>query len=453
MRAADTQRPAERPTALDRYVARPDPAFRWEKVAEQREDGVTCHILNLVSQRWESPVPTNRPEWQHWLTIFQPEQVGHRTALLFISGGSNRPGQPPKPSREFLEIAKATRSVVAEIRNVPNQPLAFTSDNRDRKEDDFIAFTWAQYMRSGDERWPARLPMTKAAVRAMDAVTACLAGLGERAIPIENFVVGGASKRGWTAWTTAIVDRRVVAICPLVIDVLNVERSMSHHYQAYGFFAPAVGDYTAHHIMHWAGTPEAGALYAIEDPYFYRDRLAMPKLLINACGDQFFLPDSSRFYFADLPGPKYLRYIPNTDHSLKDSDAVRTVAAWHHAILQRTPLPRLTWQRKADGSLVVEASPAPREAKLWQATNPAARDFRLETIGPAWTSQPLPGQAGRYEAKVAPPAAGWTAFMVEMTFALGGPAPLKLTTEVIVTPDRLPFPPADLPQPKGFLSN
>ena len=54
-----------------------------------------------------------------------------------------------------------------------------------------------------------------------------------------------------------------------------------------------------------------GALLKIEDPYEYRDRLTMPKYLVNATGDQFFLPDSSQFYFDELKGEKYLRYVPN----------------------------------------------------------------------------------------------------------------------------------------------
>ena len=335
---------------------------------------------------------------------------------------------------------------------IPNQSLMFDQDGRERKEDDLIAFTWDRYLKTGDERWPARLPMTKAAVRAMDAVTAFLATPAGGAAPIENFVVSGGSKRGWTAWMTAAVDRRVVALCPLVIDILNVEVSMTHHYRAYGFFAPAVGDYTAHHIMDWSGTPEARALYAIEDPFSYRDRLTMPKLLINASGDQFFLPDSSQFYFDELPGVKYLRYVPNADHSLKNSDATKTLAAWHHAILNRTALPQFSWQHAAGGSLTVTSQTPPRAALLWQATNPLARDFRLETLGPVWTSSPVEGRDGVFTATVPPPADGWTAYLMELTFELGAPAPLKLTTNVAVSPHTLPFAPPSPPRPNGFLS-
>jgi hypothetical protein len=42
---------------------------------------------------------------------------------------------------------------------------------------------------------------------------------------------------------------------------------------------------------------------------------------------------------------------------------------------------------------------------------------------------------------------------MELTFNLGTVAPLKLTTEVIVSPDTLPFPTPHAPQPKGFISN
>jgi hypothetical protein len=39
-----------------------------------------------------------------------------------------------------------------------------------------------------------------------------------------------------------------------------------------------------------------------------------------------------------------------------------------------------------------------------------------------------------------------------LSFDLGGEVPLKLTTEVAVTPDTLPSPPPAPVRPKGFLS-
>ncbi len=450
--AADHRRRGATETALDRYIAAPDPAYHWTLAATVPEDGVTTYSLDLVSQHWLTPAEVDRPEWRHWVQIAKPANLAHATALLMITGGSNAPGLPPKPSRALSDLAKATQSVVVELRMVPNQPLTFGGDGQPRKEDDLIAYSWDKYLRTGDERWPARLPMTKAAVRTMDAVMEFLASADGGRATVDKFVVAGGSKRGWTTWTTAIVDRRVVAICPLVIDILNVEASFRHHYRAYGFYAPSVGDYVRHGILEWHTAPETKALYAIEDPFSYRDRLALPKLLINACGDQFFLPDSSQFYFEDLPGVKYLRYIPNTDHSLRNSDANATLLAWHHAILNRTALPQFAWKHGADGALTVTAKTKPTSVLLWQATNPAARDFRLESFGPNWKATPVEGADGVFTASVAKPAQGWSAYVMELTFDLGGPAPLKLTTDVTVTPRTLPF---DLPTPqppRGFLS-
>jgi len=451
--AAGTARRGATETALDRYVARPDPAYQWKRVSTAQAEGVTGYALDLVSQHWLTPAEVSRPEWRHWLLVVRPDTVAHPTALLVIAGGSNRPGNPPRPSRELIDIARSTRSVVAELRMVPNQTLSFHGDGVERKEDDLIAYTWDRFLRTGDERWPARLPMTKAAVRAMDAVTAFLASSEGGGATIENFgVLAGGSKRGWTTWAAAAVDRRVIGICPMVIDILNVEASMRHHYRAYGFYAPAVSEYTNLNLMDWSGTPEARALYTIEDPFSYRDRLALPKLILNACGDQFFLPDSSQFYFDALPGVNYLRYIPNADHYLKETDAVRTLSAWHHALLNRTALPQFSWRHGADGTLTVTARTPPQSVLLWQATNPAARDFRLDVLGPVWTSAPVAGERGPFTARVPRPAAGWTAYFMELTFEIGAPAPLKLTTNVTVTPDTLPFPFPDKPPPKGFLS-
>jgi PhoPQ-activated pathogenicity-related protein len=449
--AADHARRGQIETALDRYVAQPDASFSWKKVAEATDATGTAYVLDFVSQNWLTPAEVSRTEWRHWLTIIRPETLRHSTALLFISGGSNRPGNPPRPSRELAEIARTTQSVVVELRMVPNQTLMFHGDGKERNEDDLIAYSWAQYLKTGDERWPARLPMTKAAVRAMDATTAFLASAEGGGAKVDTFMVAGASKRGWTTWALAAVDRRVVGIAPIVIDVLNVEASIKHHFRSYGFFAPAVGDYVTHRIVEWNDTPELKALYAIEDPYFYRDRLTLPKLMINAAGDQFFLPDSSRFYFADLSGPKFLRYIPNTDHGLKNTDAYQTLTAWHHALLNRTPLPEFSWKHSSDGHLTVTAQTRPTAAILWQAHNPKARDFRLETLGAVWTSTPVEPTGTTYRAALPKPETGWAAAFLELTFDVGASSPLKLTTAVVITPDTLPFPEPPAPQPKGFL--
>ena len=133
--------------------------------------------------------------------------------------------------------------------------------------------------------------------------------------------------------------------------------------------------------------------------------------------------------------------MPNADHSLKGSDAYETLEACYNAVLYKLPLPQFSWTLEKDGAIRVTTKDTPSAVKLWQATNPDARDFRLETLGPVWQSTALTDQGGGvYLAKVPKPPKGWTAFFVELTFP--GPAglPLVFTTEVVVTPDVYPFP-------------
>mgnify|MGYP005842843369 CR=1 FL=1 len=431
---------SEERTALDEYVAAPDTNYSYRVVNTIQGKEVTAYILEMTSQAWLSSREVDRPVWKHWVNIVRPENVASSTALLFIGGGANN-GSPPKaPDANLARVAQATKAVVVELKMVPNQPLVFAGESEGRKEDSLIAYTWDKFLRTGDKKWPARLPMTKAAVRAMDTTTAFCGSAEGGGVKVNSFMVAGGSKRGWTTWTTAAVDKRVVAIVPIVIDVLNVEESLKHHYGAYGFWAPAIGDYSAFRIMDWSGTPEFAALMKIEDPYRYRQRLTMPKFIFNASGDQFFVPDSSQFYFDDLPGVKYLRYVPNADHSLKGSDAYDTLQACFSAILNQTPLPQFSWTLEPDGGMRVKATTPPSAVMLWQATNPNARDFRLDTLGPVWRSSPLSDQGGGvYVAKVAAPAKGWTAFFAELTFPSASQSPpFKFTTQVRVVPDVLP---------------
>lgn len=74
-------------------------------------------------------------------------------------------------------------------------------------------------------------------------------------------------------------------------------------------------------------------------------------------------------------------------------------------------------QRHA-GTITVRVLDQPAQVILWQAHNRKARDFRLETIGPAWTFAPPASTLPRVGAPTYP-----------------GDTPLVFTTEVVVTPD------------------
>ena len=423
-------------TALDDYVAAQDPAYGYSLVNTISGPGYKAYVLNMTSQSWRSAQEVNRTVWCHWLTILVPDVVTSSRALLWINGGNNTDAAPTWPDAALVGIAAAARTVVADLRMVPNQPLVFTGDGRQRHEDAIIAYTLDKYLTSGDPNWPVLLPMVKSAVRAMDTVQAYLRSASRKPVEIKDFVVSGGSKRGWTTWLCAAVDPRVVAIAPMVIDVLNMGPQMRHHFSAYGFYSQAIQDYVDLHIFERFDTPEGRQLQTFVDPYAYRERYLIPKLLINSTGDQFFLPDSAQFYVHALPDPTYLRYCPNTDHGLASPDAAQALLTFYQSVLSGLPRPQFSWTVDANDQIVVRTVTRPLKVRLWQATNPHARDFRIETIGKAWTnSEIVAREPNLYVARVPVPVTGWTAFFAELTFDSG----YTYTTEIHVVPDCLPY--------------
>jgi PhoPQ-activated pathogenicity-related protein len=201
-----------------------------------------------------------------------------------------------------------------------------------------------------------------------------------------------------------------------------------------------VGNYVEEGIMDWMGTREFERLLSLTEPYSFRDRYDMPKLLLNATGDQFFLPDSWQFYWSDLPGEKHLRYVPNSEHSMRETDALMTLGAFYQDILTETPRPEFDWSIE-EGAIVIRTNEehAPQSITLWQAHNPDARNFQVDAIGRAWTSTEVPlKEDGVYRLEVEPKQEGYTAFYGELTFANGNDQPLKFSTGVVVTPDTYP---------------
>jgi PhoPQ-activated pathogenicity-related protein len=95
---------------------------------------------------------------------------------------------------------------------------------------------------------------------------------------------------------------------------------------------------------------------------------------------------------------------------------------------------------RQDGAIVVRSVETPLEVNLWQGTNPQARDFRVDSIGEAFTSTPLDRRDdGTWVGEVAAPEHGFTAYFVELVYAGATRSPFKFTTEVSVLPDVLPF--------------
>ena len=437
--------PPNPPNILDGYVASPDPTFAWK--VEKTFTGAGFHgaVLELTSQTWMTAAESDRPVWKHWLTITVPDQLTSNKAFLYIGGNSSTSPAPFNATPRFARMGIDTGSVIAELTQVPNQPIRFAdTPDEGRSEDDMIAYLQARYDAQKHPLALARLPMVKSGTTAMTAIQQFLASDAGGRTTIDGFVVSGGSKRGWTAWLVGLLDQRVIGMMPIVIPVLDFDAMVRHHWETLGYFSPAVGDYVNHGLIPGEIGGKMDTINAIEDPLQYggRPQMRIPKFIINAVGDEFFPPDSTKFSYHLLPGSKQLRMLPNSRHSTAGTDINESMTAWYDNLIHNRATPEYSWTVRDDGALVVDPGAAkPTSVLLWQGTNPNARDFRVQTLGDkAFTSSPLTAQPdGSYIGNVEKPASGFTAYFVELTYPTGGKFPLKVTTEVYVKPDVYPY--------------
>jgi hypothetical protein len=93
-------------TALDRYVAAPDPNFEWKVVRELPAEGATAMLIEMTSQKWLTEKEVEQPLWRHWLTVVRPAEIRSDIGFLFI-GGSRLDRKPPdQPPAWMVALAR-----------------------------------------------------------------------------------------------------------------------------------------------------------------------------------------------------------------------------------------------------------------------------------------------------------------------------------------------------------
>ncbi len=379
------------PHELDDYIARPETVYKWQKAAPAANAGAVTgdptadlllgglaqdakvQDLQLTSLQWQGGT------WTHRLQIVKPAKMLYPDrALLIITFGNG--------SAEEAMLAKvaanANGAPAAILYGVPNQPLF------DLKEDALIAHTFVKYLETGDADWPLLFPMTKSAVKAMDAISEF--SQKEWGHKIDKFVVSGGSKRGWTTWLTAAVDKRVVGIVPMVYNNLNLGKQMPHQLESWGAYSRSISDYTEKDLPSALQTPRGKYLSSLIDPWTYRERYTMPKLVINASNDSYWPLDAMNLYRADLPGQTDVFYAPNTGHSMGGQE-MRVFAAasgWFGRLAAGKSTPQIKLSGSESGKINLEIKSSADEkfgnARLWVARS-ATRDFRKAE----WKSQKI----------------------------------------------------------------
>ncbi|MEZ6150675.1 MAG: PhoPQ-activated protein PqaA family protein [Pirellulaceae bacterium] len=362
---------------LNDYVATPDENYRWEVREESKVQNCEVLRLHMTSQRWQGI------DWRHVLTLVKPNKLdtSRNDALLVVSGGdwhkdwpNNGPATVPVRGEAQLlaTVANQFGCIIAILSQVPFQPIM-----DGKHEDEIIAATFAKYMQTEDPTWPLLLPMVKSAVRGMDATTA--AAQQRWGVSLTQFTVTGASKRGWTTWLTGANDERVTAIAPMVIDMLNMSAQMKLQVASFGGYSEQIADYTDLDLPAVLSTPGGQKLQSIVDPFAYREKLTMPKLMIFGTNDRYWPLEACNLYWEQLTGEKHLLYVPNEGHGIKDyARVIGSISALHRSRHGGSPLPKLDWEFAQTGTHIALDVTAKRGVDTvhgWVAHAPT-RDFR-----------------------------------------------------------------------------
>ncbi|MDN3659401.1 PhoPQ-activated protein PqaA family protein [Ferruginibacter paludis] len=418
-------------TALQSYIHNGDKTYQWEIKETFKIKESTVYTLLLTSQKWREYT------WRHELSIIVPQKINHAGALLFITGGSiNDKGLPNWSGKDdalrigFSDLATKNNAVVAILKQTPNQPLYDTL-----VEDALISFTLHQFKQDHDYSWPLLFPMVKSAIHAMDAVQEfCKKQLNKN---VQQFVVSGASKRGWTTWLTGANDPRVVAIAPMVIDMLNMPVSMNYQVKVWNDYSIQIEDYVKLGIAQDISSAKANELTTMIDPYSYRKTLRMPKMIFMGTNDEYWPIDNIKNYYDSIPGQNLLHYIANVGHDMGDKkEALASLSSFFGLTLAKKAYPTCVWKTSSTKS-GVEVKITATADKLtdvicWSADSPD-KDFRNDK----WNSKNL-GIKNQHLIKVteAFPEKGYRAFYLNLKYRDANGGEYTESTRVFMTDEK-----------------
>ncbi len=414
-------------TALKSYITNGDKTFQWELKDSIVIGNVTAYNLLLTSQKWK------KYTWRHQLTIFVPKNKQYDGALLFITGGSNKEEQPNWSKADGLwpslaGIAEKNKAIVASLRQAPNQPLY-----GDLTEDALISYTLHKFKQDKDYSWPLLFPMVKSAVRAMDAVQEFTQK--NLKYEVNNFIISGASKRGWTTWLSAAIDdKRVKAIAPMVIDMLNMPATLNYQFTTYGEYSIEIEDYVKLGIPQGTDTEDGKAITAMIDPYSYRNKLTVPKMIFIGTNDPYWTVDAIKHYYDQIPGKNMIHYVPNVGHNLGGGkQAFEGLSAFFANTIMNKEYPVCTWnmvETKISADLTVDANTTDLvEATLWSTTS-SDKDFRNNL----WLSRNIKlKDLPQIKVSQAYPNKGFQAFYVDLKYKDPTGGTYTVCTRVFVT--------------------
>ena len=348
-----------------KYVSRPDPISKWT-VGVQRSDGDAKFFeAQLISQDWGGV-------WEHKIQAYSPAKpLADDLAVIFMMSQPSALGT----------LADAANKIGLPCANLGGFPCKSFGQVG---EAGLLAGTMI-YFKTGDPNYATFCPLVRAAVRTMDCIEAeSPKALGK---PIKRFILVGHSKAGGTAWWSAILDPRVAGIVVVGADLLNIK--------AQDDIYPTINleQFLPKGTLAFDREAFMKMLYTA-DPYQWRAKLTVPKLVIQGANDEHFVTGATGLYYDNLPGGKWVLNLPNATHGgagqageMPNTQTADTLVAMAKSIATKKPLPQLNGKFVPANdklTVTVDCPAAAKQALLWSAQS-SSRDFRYSK----WTSQEM----------------------------------------------------------------
>ncbi|XP_026523025.1 autocrine proliferation repressor protein A-like [Notechis scutatus] len=370
--------------ALEDYVNLPDPHYSYTLVSKEEHHDSTVYTINMTSLKWLEDSEVDKTIWWHMVTMTTPKVYKNaqmkKSCFLLLAGGRNDGLEEPAEysADQIRTLAVTTGSY--------KHPFGM----KNITENSLFAYVLWRFINDPTTSldWIIQFPMVKATVRALDTVADFLLKQPGEDIQITTFMVLGSSKRGWIAWLTAAIDKRVVSFVSVVMDVLNFVENLHHQYRSYCGWSFALAPFYYINITQQIDHPRFELIASNIDPLKYNEHyINKTKYLLVASGDEMGQPDNSYYYFNQLTGEKYLRIIPNMNHALafyEDSIGIPT-ATFYLITMQNQQHPQVHWNRtvKNTGGTIyfsTDQEPSLIYAYYANTNDDTRRDFRMYVL-------------------------------------------------------------------------
>ena len=196
---------------------------------------------------------------------------------------------------------------------------------------------------------------------------------------------------------------------------------MDHQLEAWGEYSGQIRDYTRLNIpqrLKDENDKDVQRLGTIVDPYTYRDRVTIPKLIVIGTNDRYWPLDALNLYYDDLVGDNYILYVPNKGHGVSDMKRlIGDAAGLFLRVVGKLEFPSPSWdfeEKDTELELSVRSDIEPASVSVWTA-EAATRDFR----DAVWQTSKTILKDSTYKYTLKRPEQGYAAIFGELVYKSG----------------------------------